>query len=301
MSSGWSWDERNYTARRAQAERLAELLDPFGTKVRMLAMLDLRAYLDESGTDANSRVLVVGGYLAPADDWNVLEARWLDVLKTRNAPYYHATDAEAMMPGGPYEGWSVEQARELTDSLVSVIEPIHALKAVAVHVATEHWLEATEIIKPYLTEKEVKKFPKQLYNIPFQILAKSCIDAMLDFLRSDLPTHETVAFIFEDNDFKHATLRARDDVKRTHIHRARIGSIGFEGKQKFAGLQAADLLVWSYRRVTELRRGDKIGSIHRSLTSLVNADGRYRQVTREQLFDRVNDGIGRVLRGEVEL
>jgi hypothetical protein len=267
----------------------------------MLVVLDLRAYFDESGTDANSKVVVVGGYLAPSDDWKVLEAHWLDVLKTRNAPYYHATDAEATVPGGPYKGWNIEQARELTDSVVSVIAPMDALKGVAVHVATEHWLEATEIIKPYLTEKELKKFPKQLYNIPFQILAKSCIDVMLECLRPALLAHETVAFIFEDNEFKHATLQAREDVKRTHIHRARIGSIGFEEKKRFAGLQAADLFTWSYRRVTELRRGYKIGSIHRSLTSLVKADFQFRQLTRQQLIDRINDGIGRVLRGEVQL
>jgi uncharacterized protein DUF3800 len=297
--SQWSWNENNDVKRRTQTERIAELLHPLDSEFRMLAVLDLRAYFDESSTDANSKVVVVGGYLAPADTWNVLEAQWFDILKSRNASYYHATDAEATIPGGPYEGWTVEQARGLTDSLVSVIGPIEPLKGVAVYVTTEDWLEATEIIKPYLTEKDLKKFPKQLYNIPFQILAKSCIDVILDCLRPDLPVHETVAFVFEDNDFKHATLNARDDVKRSHIHRARIGSIGFEEKKKFAGLQAADLFAWSYRRVTELRRGYKVGSVHRSLGSLVKPDFQFRQLNKEQLCGRINDAIGRILRGEV--
>jgi hypothetical protein len=236
--------------------------------VRIMAVLDLYAFFDESGTDRNSNIVVVAGYIAPAADWNLLESQWLQALKERNAPYYHATDAEATVPRGPYTGWTVEQARELTDCMASIIASIDILRGVGVHVRTADWIAATDLIKPHLELRETKKFHSQLFNLPFQILAKSCIDVMLDCLRTDLPAHEKVAFIFEDNDFKHATLGARNILKREHPLRARIGSIGFEEKQDFAELQAADLFAWSYRRVTELRSGYKVGAIHRSLARI---------------------------------
>lgn len=86
MSSGWSWDETRYQ-RKSRTQRLAESLHPLGSRVRMMAIFDLRAYFDESGTDTSSTTVVVAGYLAPADDWSALESQWLDALKARNAPY----------------------------------------------------------------------------------------------------------------------------------------------------------------------------------------------------------------------
>jgi len=223
--------------------------------VRLLAALDQLAYFDESGTDANSHIVVVGGYVSPAEDWNVLEAQWLDILKTRNAPYYHATDAEANPPGGPYRSWTVEQGRELTDCMATIAGSTGNLKVVGAYIETQDWLDFTKIIESYLTtERDLRLLRKRLFDIPFQILAKACLDTVLECLRPDLPLNETVAFIFEDNDFKHSTLEARDELKRTHALRARIGSIDFRAKKDFAGLQAADLIAWSYRRVTDLRR-----------------------------------------------
>jgi hypothetical protein len=267
----------------------------------MMAALDLRAFLDESGTDTNSTSVVVAGYLAPADDWNLLEAQWLDALKTRNAPYYHATDAEGKTPHGPYEGWSTEQAHELTDFMASIVGSLDNLKAVGAFIETADWLDAAKLIESFLhTNPELRLLRKQLFNIPFQILAKACLDIIVENLNPSLRVDETVAFIFEDNDFKHATLSARDELKQTHPLRARIGSIDFEPKTQYAGLQAADLIAWSYRRVTDLRRqGGTPDQIHRNFASLIRSGGsQFRHCTREQLFERIYYHRARFLSGE---
>jgi len=298
MSSQWSWSNEHRQTR-TRTENLSELLHPSSSRVRMIAVLDLRAYFDESGTDAASDIVVVGGYLAPADEWNVLESKWLQALKERNAPYYHSTDAEAVVPGRPYKGWTVEQARELTDCMVSILQPLTELKGIAVHVAMDDWMAvANQLIKPHLSPKELDQFPKDQFNFLFQMLAKHCIDVMLDNVHVNLPEQETIAIVFEDNDYKQATLAGRDRVKAVHPLGARIGSIAFETKTAFAGLQAADLFAWSYRRFTTLRRGYKTGEIHRSLPSLVKRDFQWREVTQDHLTDfvkRIGLLIGRPL------
>jgi hypothetical protein len=47
-------------------------------------MLKMKAYLDDSGTDANSPVVIVGGLLGLAEDWDKLNAAWRAKL---DSPY----------------------------------------------------------------------------------------------------------------------------------------------------------------------------------------------------------------------
>ena len=218
-------------------------------------------------------------------------------------PTNHATDAEGKEPHGPYEGWSIEQAHELTDCMASIVGSFDNLKAVGAYIDTADWLEAAKLIESLLqTNRDLRLLRKKFFNIPFQILAKACIDAVLKHLNPTLAADETVAFIFEDNDFKHTTLAARDEVKATHPLHARIGSIDFQGKTKYAGLQAADLMAWSYRRVTDLRRqGGTPDQMHRSFALLISSGGfKFYHCTREQLFERIYYHYERFLRGEAD-
>jgi len=79
----------------------------------------------------------------------------LDLLKTRNAPYYHATDAEGKEPHGPYEGWSVEQAHELTDCIASTVGSLNNLKAVGAYIETVDWLDAVKLIESFRAGKNL--------------------------------------------------------------------------------------------------------------------------------------------------
>jgi len=154
---------------------LGALVRPSSTRVRLMAVLDLRAYFDESGTTADSKQVVVAVHLAPTADWIALEDAWREVLASAGAPFYHATDAEATRPQGIYRGWTKRKTRNLTDRMASIIGSNLMLKAIGVRMAAEHWLSSAEKAKPYFPKKELDRFPKN----PF--ISTAPLKAILSF------------------------------------------------------------------------------------------------------------------------
>jgi hypothetical protein len=265
----------------------------------LIAMLELKAYFDESGTDAQSKVVVVAGYLTPKADWAAIETDWRKVLDGEGAAYYHATDAEAVRPQGIYKGWTKKKARGLTDRVAAIASSSVMLKGVGIHITADDWLAAADLVRPFFTPDDLRRFPKKPFEVPYQILVRSCIEVVMENLNPNLAASETAAFVFEDNDWKEPTLAGYDVLRRIHLRRERFGTIAFEEKKKLAGLQAADLLAWQYRRVTAMRKGYAKGSIHRSLGSLVKPDFAFRQLTKDQLEQRLKEAMKLIFSGKV--
>jgi hypothetical protein len=213
---------------------LARLLHPFGTRVRTLGALELSGYFDEGGTHAQSQVIVLAGYVRPAVDWEPFEQAWKTVLAEEEAPFYHTTDIEAHHPRGIYEDWT----RAKADKLISRIMPLAAPLAdcvVAFHILTEDWLVAADFLKSTLENKP--------HRLPYEILTKVCLDLVIE-LAANLPASESVAFVFEDNDYSSSVLNGYQIVKRLHPQSHRLGILAFEpNKSRWAALQAADLLA----------------------------------------------------------
>jgi hypothetical protein len=88
---------------------LARGLHPSSSSHKVVAVL--QAYLDESGTHAQSPVVMIGGFVASADLWGLIETDWNGILANIGVPYFHASECEA--GDGIY--WSIP--RELRDAL----------------------------------------------------------------------------------------------------------------------------------------------------------------------------------------
>ena len=54
----------------------------------------ITAYFDDSGTDAETQVCSVGGYLATVDQWNRFIPRWQELLSEYDVQQMHRTDLE---------------------------------------------------------------------------------------------------------------------------------------------------------------------------------------------------------------
>src|SRR5208282_4188487 len=102
------------------SRRLGRLLHPVGTRVKLLAAIDPFGYFDEGGTHAQSRIVVIGGYVKPAVDWEPIEVEFKQILLEEGAPFYHTTDIEAYPPRGIYKDWTKEKAERLTDRIVPI-------------------------------------------------------------------------------------------------------------------------------------------------------------------------------------
>ncbi|HKV53155.1 MAG TPA: DUF3800 domain-containing protein [Candidatus Binataceae bacterium] len=289
----WSMEKFGGDSTRETIERLLPMLHPSGSGDRLRAVLDLEVYCDESGTDAGgrSKVIVVGGYIAPALCWREIEKHWWRVLYEEHATHYHATEAESMNPGitRTYKGWTVEKARRLTDRMVAILSSVNDdLTGMGIHVATDDWFAAADLIRPHLPETELKEFPRMLFDIPYQILAGACIKLVMECVDMQvLSVNETIAFMFEQNDFQSNALKGYAQLKGNHPKASHMGAIAFGEKKSYPALQVADLMSWSYRRMAELKHGHKTGTLHRGATELIRPHFQFRRLPRESLLNQV--------------
>ncbi len=296
-SQYWSWSLDREPASRTESERLAKLLHPFNARVRMMAVLDLQALFDEAGTDAESQIAVVAGLLGPASAWIELEQLWLTALTDAGAVLYHATDAEASpRPRKKFKGWSKKRARALTDQMAGILKASEEIVHVGVYCEAKDWQAvAARLITPHFDRKDATDFRKNPWKLVYNVLVKDCLNLVVKNLSPTLPKAEKVAFIFEDNDWKHDALTGYDDFKKLYqpSQSCRFGTIAFEPKLAFPGLQAADLFAWSYRRVMGVRLGHVKADVDRSFLTLMSTADRpqFCQLTEEALEDEMKKAI----------
>jgi Protein of unknown function (DUF3800) len=243
-----------------------------------LAVIHLTGYFDEGGTHWDSEVVVVGGYVNPERDWRRLEIKWRRALRKEQIPYFHATDLEANPPRGIYKDWSRLRADRFADRMATIACD-HAGRAFAVNMPKNVWLEAVHFMTHHLVNKP--------HKLPYFILTKSCIDLVVSEAAPKLESGETVAFVFEDNDQMKDVTDGYRLVKQTHPFTDKLGSLGFASKGAFAGLQAADMLAWHYRRATQARLKDRRDLVHRLSPMILRRDDVFRTVPLKMLQDLV--------------
>src|SRR5262245_788641 len=61
------------------------------------------AYLDDSGTHADSLHYTVAGYIAPTDSWSALSDEWKRALSRWNLTWFHMASAEN--GSGDFKTW----------------------------------------------------------------------------------------------------------------------------------------------------------------------------------------------------
>jgi hypothetical protein len=211
-------------------------------------VLNYTGFFDESGTDENSKVIVVGGYVSPARSWRRLEIKWKKRLTKENVPYYHTTDIEGFPPRGIYKGWSRQRADRLTDGLVPLLKD-HIEWGFAVYLLREDWNGVIQAARQVYAPHEIKKFP-------YVLLSKMCIEGLVLFWGDQLPKGEKIGFVFERNDCSGKIVDGYTALAKRPTYAPRCGTIQIgDNKQNFPGLQAADLLAWHYRRFIEQREG----------------------------------------------
>jgi hypothetical protein len=300
-SKGWSWNLNRPPASRCESERLAKLLHPFNARVRMMGVLDLETRIDESGTHASSDIVILAGMLAPAAAWTTLDQGWLTVLTDAGVPFYHATEVEARRPEREvFRRLTRRQRRQLTDDLTAVASGIDELCPFGVFVDAKDWFAATDLIKPYFKPDDFEALKIDPFELVYQMLVKTCISIVMEHINDSLPKDEKVAFIFEDNQWSPPALTGYQTLKSIHPKSCRFGAIAFEPKIAFPGLQAADLLAWSYRRSKRTHLGYHKGKPHRSFVRLVDREDRdFRHMSRAALEDELNKAMAVIASGKL--
>ena len=263
-------------------------------------MLDLRVFFDEAGTHATSDVVVLAGLLGPADAWVTVDKAISDALNHEGVDFYHATDVEAYpRPRGIYKKWGRTRARAFTDRITATLVGAPQIVGLGVYVEAKDWLAATDLIKPFFQKVDTEIFAKNPFRLPYHILVKTCLGVVMESLNPSLPPDEKVTFVFEDNNWKHAVIDGYDVFKKLHPQSSRFGTIAFEPKIGFPGLQAADLLAWGYRRLKALQLGYAKGKPERSFLSLLREDFVFRHLTKAALEDELKKAMNLIFRGKI--
>jgi hypothetical protein len=197
-------------------------------------MMSFEAYFDESGSDDESKILVVGGYLFETDRARRATKKWRQVLRDYDLPFFHMVDCAHHVK--PFDKLTADQCIEVEKRMIDLIKRYATLGFVA-------------IVNPKRYQNRKKE---DAYSSCVQLCAMA-IASML--LASNTPAR--VALIFEDG---HANgPKANNYLKNLSSSDALssvYGSHKFAKKEEQPLLQAADLLVWQYAKFIK----DKIWS-----------------------------------------
>jgi hypothetical protein len=210
---------------------LSRVVFPNGTRYRILAMFV--AYFDESGTQRDSPIVVVGGFLAPDKQWSRLQAEWTKVLQQEKISFFHATDWENRQ--GQFKGWDNDRRIGVYKKLVGIIQRRITIPVLAA-VRTADYKEAK------LWEAVVEMWPKS----PYGFCAFVCM-RIIGHWAEEVRHNDPIAYVFEDGaahkadlTTSHTSIFADDENRRL----LKFISLTYADKKQFAPLQAADALAY---------------------------------------------------------
>lgn len=194
-----------------------------------------KVYIDEGGTDENSPILTVAGYIARPSQWKLFTRDWTRVLKPTGIKVYHATDAQALEK--QFKGWTGQQVGELCSRLLPII-PRYA-RGASVSIDMREFRAAVghrpELMRVFSTP----------YNACFHWFTMSLLD-WADRAGSE----PKFAFVHEINDMKAQAIEGFEWVKK-HSPFGNGGSLlslSFADKDEFVPLQAADILAFEVNK-----------------------------------------------------
>jgi hypothetical protein len=191
-----------------------------------------RAYLDES-TDQPETMFTVGGFVGPAEQWDVLEPRWTSTVP-KQVGYFHATDCFGGR--GNFRGMSVKERTGLLDALTElVVESDIKLLGAGIEVAAYmRWA-------PKLRQND---FGGNKYVAPFSYAVEL---ACKDYMNRDNPipivTDDVCDLFVEDGDWKPSAriaVRNMRDFPHDRWWRDRIGKDNY-GKKSSDKVGNADV------------------------------------------------------------
>lgn len=200
------------------------------SRVDLMAMLTV--YCDDSGTDRNSRVAVVGGFLSNVAQWEIFTKEWMKILKDVGINGMRRADLESFH--GEFKKWNPSRRTALIKQLQAVIKRRTKTPVASIVIKDEF-----EQIIP----SGLKKWSGGVYGF----LAYTCLVGVGQWCEKSSRQHcDPIQWVFEAgtegshqvNQMFQATYA--DKVIR---QRSRLGGWSFLGKDTVP-LQSADLLAY---------------------------------------------------------
>ena len=183
------------------------------------------AYFDESGTHGSSEALVIAGYIASNEQWQVFDYEWKQALKDAGVNHFHMRDFAHSLR--EFKDWKEDEERrgEFLKRLVKIIRQ-----------CTRRSFSSAVILKDY--QKLNEKYQLQERCSPYVLCALTCVADVAKWCNAR-GYIDPVLIVFEDGvKYKGEFLRF---YAPTNFHK-----ISYAKKHEFVGFQAADFVAWEH-------------------------------------------------------
>lgn len=216
----------------AYVQEALELAFPIGTPPEQRLVMNLTAYIDESGTHDASEVIAVAGFLSDTSKWVNFSVQWESALDDFGlSGGFHMADFANRVP--PYDVWTEEERRQRLSRLLNIIKN-NALVSFGVSFQKK----AFDLL--------FSDRAKAICGGPYGLAAMNCY---MDVGRKlhDLNWDGRVAYVLESG-AKGAGQMSRVFLSNLNRPEQSEGlhllSLRFERKREFLPLQAADILAY---------------------------------------------------------
>jgi Protein of unknown function (DUF3800) len=213
---------------------------------RVLLMLSLRAFIDESGTETRGprEIFTMGGWVADVKTWERFSEDWDATLrKPPSIAYFKHNEAKAK--DGEFEGWNEVEIDRKVFSLAEVVDRHIHPKNGSYGVLTGIKAEVLRILlsRSPATRRQIRSVLKM--TTPYDFCFHSIAGIVLTHQYLTLKNDQGVDFIFDENPSFEACEKMYRKLKKLMPPgvRAIAGTATELNDKQVAPLQAADLLV----------------------------------------------------------
>lgn len=212
------------------------------------------AYLDESADQYAKKIFAVGAFLGRSESWAKVEWRWKELLKEYGLEYYRAVEAEharGQFNKLPYRTASHEDLSfEQKEMLRNIRRKFLALATNGTLAGLVIGVDMVDFEAVTSEPAVLEKFGATPYYFCYHMAMLTAVEA----IKTELRSKELVAFICDQNQqFSSHLLKVHSEFcDKNPDFRNQIGSLSFDDKRRFIGLQLADTLVYEGRKCLEV-------------------------------------------------
>ncbi len=207
----------------------------------------MRAYLDESGLQANSDAVTMAGIVASGASWKALQTRWMKALhRLKIQTPFHATDCEAAKNGSQFEGMERERRDEIQATLIATMRGLDIIGGAS-----------SVLRKDYTPDVAAALRQTAGYRHAWYLAFEMVIGEVMVRTQNQGKPH-ALTFVFDLQDqfspLAHDLYKEirNQDPKPTYVDR--MGTLAFSPKDNCALLQAVDLILYeTHRHIWESR------------------------------------------------
>jgi hypothetical protein len=195
----------------------------------------ISVYMDESGTHG-APLMIMSGYVGKLGQWADFDKRFRRLLRRYGLSHHHSK--ELRDTDGEYKEWNRSRKFAYTQELADIVEK-HTLFGFSI------MLRSDEYDTHYVNGYRPRRVPLDTqYGLCFRFALSFLLPHICEVLGRD---DVVLNFILEEGHRNAGdAVRIFHEVKSSEPELApKLGAIAFDGKRKFPGLQAADMVAYN--------------------------------------------------------